>query len=179
MSCCLCSVYTGSSQTLQSDCPPEADADACGEICKAEWRGEAWKVKLSNFFFFLRIVTSISTCSQSLVKSVIMFMMKKNKKVLGCYKSHWKSFCYYSRTFLDQRKLHVCPRSLLMLSLKGWETMRSPSLLTGDSREAKEMLGSQISKERWRGRSESTADQINSLLLITVTCTDVHTVTVT
>lgn len=29
-------VYTGSSQTLQSDCPPEADADACGEICKAE-----------------------------------------------------------------------------------------------------------------------------------------------
>lgn len=49
MSWCLCSVYTGSSQTLQSDCPPEADADACREICKSEWRGEAWRLKWRDF----------------------------------------------------------------------------------------------------------------------------------
>ncbi|XP_045924573.1 cartilage-associated protein-like isoform X2 [Micropterus dolomieu] len=47
----------------------------------------------------------------------------------------------------DQRKLHFWPQSLPMLSLKGWETTKSQSTLTGGSQRAKETLGSQISEE--------------------------------
>ncbi len=54
---------------------------------------------------------------------------------------------FVSRIFLDQRKLHFWPPSPLMLSLKGWETTRSPCSPTGGSQRAKETLGSQISEE--------------------------------
>lgn len=86
----------------------------------------------------------MSLCAKSHLNSV-MFVWNLYKKFMeNCSKTP------FSRIFLERRKLHVWPPSLQMLSLKGWETTRSPSTPTGGSRRAKETLESRLSEENWK-----------------------------